>query len=219
MSFRAPLPPNLPPGALPVHPAGKLPSPRPFVPPISKSWLRQWCSGFHRSNGQSANSEQNGRVFRNTWGGISGPFPQFCNNFMFCKSTSRQVSRKTARRHVVQKDRATLYGAERPRVATACRGTARRYSVQRNHATSRSAEGPRDATACRKTARRYVMQRERAMPRGAESPRDVTKCRGTARHYGVQRNCATPRRAEGPRDATWCRGIADFTSCRGTARR
>ena len=33
-------PPNHPPGALPLDPAGGLPFPRPPVPPTSKSWLR-----------------------------------------------------------------------------------------------------------------------------------------------------------------------------------
>ena len=60
--------------------------------------------------------------------------------------------RGTTRRHVVQRDRATLRGAEKPRDATWCRGTARRYAVQRDHPTSRRAEGPRDATRCRETA-------------------------------------------------------------------
>jgi len=50
--------------------------------------------------------------------------------------------RGTARRHVVQRNRATLRGAEGPRVPHVAEGPR----------TSRSAEGPRDATACRETA-------------------------------------------------------------------
>jgi len=68
----------------------------------------------------------------------------------------------------VQRDRATLYGAERPRVATACR----------DRATLRRAEKPRDATWCRGTARRYAVQRDHATSRRAERPRDATVCRG-----------------------------------------
>ena len=107
----------------------------------------------------------------------------------------------------MQRDCATLYGAERPRDATACRETARCHVVQRDRATLRGAEGPRDvthvvqrdratlqsvdkpgvATACRETARCLVVQRDRATLRGAEEPRDVTSCRGSARRYSVQR--------------------------------
>ena len=49
MSFReAMLPPNHPPGALSLDPAGGLPFPRPPVPPTSKSWLRH-CNTARRS--------------------------------------------------------------------------------------------------------------------------------------------------------------------------
>ena len=37
------MPPNHPPGDLPLDPAGGPPFPRPFVPPTSKSWLRHWA--------------------------------------------------------------------------------------------------------------------------------------------------------------------------------
>ena len=65
---------------------------------------------------------------------------------------------------------ATLCGAERPRVATSCRGTARRYSVQRNLAMPRSAEGPRDPMWCRETARSYGVQRDRVLDRRRGEP-------------------------------------------------
>jgi len=94
---------------------------------------------------------------------------------------------ETARCHVVQRDRATLQRAEKPRDATSCRGTARRYSVQRNRATSYRAEGPRTATACRYTLQCHVLPRDRTTPRGAEGPCDATWCRETARRYSVQR--------------------------------
>jgi len=106
--------------------------------------------------------------------------------------------RGTARYHVMQRDRATLYGAERPRVATACRQTARCHVMQRDRATLYAAE----------TAHSYGVQRDRAMPRGAERPRVATACRGTERRYSVQRNRAMPRGAEGPRLATSCRETA-----------
>jgi len=75
--------------------------------------------------------------------------------------------RGTARRHVVQKDHATLQRADKPRDCV----------VQKDRATLRGAEGRRDAMRCRGTARRHEVQRNRAMPRGAK----------TARHYSVQR--------------------------------
>ena len=47
MSFRETVPPpNHPPGALPLDPAGGLPFPIPPVPPTSKSWLRHWPSSY-----------------------------------------------------------------------------------------------------------------------------------------------------------------------------
>jgi len=115
----------------------------------------------------------------------------------------------------VQRDRATLERAERPRTlrrangprdARACRGTARRYSVQRNRAMPRRAEGPRDATACRGTARRHIVQRDRETLQRADTPCNATWCRETARRHVVQRGRATLRGAERPRDATACRG-------------
>jgi len=50
--------------------------------------------------------------------------------------------------------------AEGPREARACRETARRNVMQRDRATSRHAEGLRDAKACRGTVRRHKVQRK-----------------------------------------------------------
>ena len=186
---RAPTPPNLTPGALPVHPAGKLPSSRPFVPHTSKFWLRHWCSGVHRSNGQSANSVQ-----RNA------------RRHVVQRERATQQRTEKPRDTSVQRDHATLQRAEKPRDTTWCRGTARRHLLRRNRAMPLGAEGPRDATACREAAR--------AMPPRAEGPRDAMWCRESARRHAVQRDRATlrgaevpptSRRADGPRDATACR--------------
>ena len=121
-------------------------------------------------------------------------------------------------RHSVQRNRAKLERAEKPRDvtcaqeprdATRYRETARCHVVQRDRATSRRAEGPRDTTAYRETARRYSVQRDlrdatactetaRVMPCRAEGPLDAKCCGETVRCYVVQR----------PRDATLCRGTA-----------
>ena len=66
--------------------------------------------------------------------------------------------RETALCHVVQRDRATLYGAE----------TSHSYGVHRDSATLQRTEKARDAMSCRGTARHYVVQRQR----------DATVCRG-----------------------------------------
>ena len=47
-------PPNHPPGALPLDPAGGLPFPRHPVPPTSKSWLRHWWTSPSANNGSTA---------------------------------------------------------------------------------------------------------------------------------------------------------------------
>ena len=105
--------------------------------------------------------------------------------------------RETARYHVVQKDRAMLYGAE----------TARSCGVQRDHATPRRAEGPRDATLCRETARSYGVQKDRATLRGVE----------TARRCSVQRKIVQikvilrPRRRPIDHGAFWTGVVANRT--------
>ena len=111
--------------------------------------------------------------------------------------------RGTARRYMVQRDRATSRRAER---------TARRYMVQRNRAMPCCAEGPRHATACRETratSRRAEKLRDVTWCRGTEratccrGTTDFTSCRGTARRYSVQRNRVMPCSAERQRDVTY----------------
>jgi len=53
------------------------------------------------------------------------------------------------------------------KVQTACKGTARRHVVQRDRATLQRADKPCDATWCRETAQRHVVQKDRATLCGA----------------------------------------------------
>ena len=105
--------------------------------------------------------------------------------------------RRTTRRHVVQKDRATLQRADKPRVATVCRKTARCLVVQRDSATLQRADKPRVATACRKTARCLVVQRERATLRGAEKPRDASSSRASYLPQGSRIKMPSEKHASG----------------------
>jgi len=92
------------------------------------------------------------------------------------------VDRVTPRAAVAMTAECQWHHAERPRDVTLFGGTAKRHVVQRDRATTRGAEGPRDITSCRGTARHHVVQRDRATTRGAEGPRDVTLCTETARN-------------------------------------
>jgi len=162
---RAPTPPNLTPGALPVHPAGKLPSSRPFVPPIPPN------SGY--ATGVQVFIEAMAKVQTACKG---------TRDVTSCRGNARHNSvprnratlacRGTTRRYSVQRNRATPRGAEGPRDATCCVETARCHLVQRDRAMLQRAEKPRE--------RCHLVQRDRATLCGAEKPRDARACRETA---------------------------------------
>ena len=115
----SPPPPNLPPGALPVHPAGKLPSPRPFVPPYLQILVQR-----DRATLQRADKPCNATWCRET---------ARCHVVQRDRATLRGAEgprdttacRGTARRHVVQRDRAVFLHALASRGPSARRDVAR----------------------------------------------------------------------------------------------
>ena len=90
----------------------------PLCPHTSKSWLRHWYSGVHRTNGQSANSVQRNRATSRT--SCRGTAQRYA------VQTDRATSQRSeaARSYGVQRDRVRSRRAEGPRVAMAYRETA-----------------------------------------------------------------------------------------------